>query len=125
MTNIQICLADAAGWTGSVLSQGIFESPDMELVAAMSQSYAGQVLGKALDIKVLTTPILTTATETLKTKRDVLMSSLYLTLIKFAFYIYCAGEHLHRLLESIYRKTLVLYSRLLIVHFFGNVCRYM
>ena len=87
MTNIQICLADAAGWTGSVLSQGIFESPDMELVAAMSQSYAGQVLGKALDIKVLTMPILTTATETLKTKRDVLMSSLYLTLIKFAFYI--------------------------------------
>ena len=71
MTKIRICLAGAAGWAGSALSRGIFEAPDMELVAAISRSHAGQVLGEAIDIKGLTTPVFATATEALKTKPDV------------------------------------------------------
>jgi 4-hydroxy-tetrahydrodipicolinate reductase len=71
VTNIRICLAGAAGWAGSALSRGIFEAPDMELVAAVSQSRAGQVLGEAIDIKGLTTPIFATATQALETRPDV------------------------------------------------------
>jgi len=71
MTNIRICLAGAAGWAGSALSRGIFEASDMELVAAISRGYAGQVLGEVIEIKKLTTPIFATATEALITKPDV------------------------------------------------------
>ena len=57
MTNIRVCLAGATGWAGSALSRGIFEAPDMELVAAVSRSHAGQVLGEAIQIEGLATPI--------------------------------------------------------------------
>jgi 4-hydroxy-tetrahydrodipicolinate reductase len=63
-------LAGAAGWAGSALSRGIFEAPDMELVAAISRSHAGRVLG-VIDIKGLTTPVFATAKDALKTKPDV------------------------------------------------------
>ncbi|MCK6624431.1 MAG: 4-hydroxy-tetrahydrodipicolinate reductase [Anaerolineae bacterium] len=71
MTNIRICLAGATGWAGSALASGIFAAPDMELVAAVSRSYAGQVLEEAIDIKGLTTPVFATAEEALKTHPDV------------------------------------------------------
>lgn len=71
MTKIRVCLAGATGWAGSELSKGIFDAPDMELVAAISRSYAGQILGEAIDIEGLTTPILATAHDALKTKPDV------------------------------------------------------
>lgn len=71
MTNIRICLAGASGWAGSALSRGIYEAPDMELVAAISRSHAGQVLGEVIDLKELTTPVFATATDALKTKPDV------------------------------------------------------
>jgi 4-hydroxy-tetrahydrodipicolinate reductase len=71
VTKIRICLAGAAGWAGSALSQGIFEAPDMELIAAISRKRAGQVLGEVIDIKGLNTPIFATATEALITKPDV------------------------------------------------------
>jgi len=69
--NIRVCLAGAAGWAGSALSRGIFEAPDMELVAAISRSHAGKTLGEVLDIKGLITPVFATATEALTTKPDV------------------------------------------------------
>jgi 4-hydroxy-tetrahydrodipicolinate reductase len=69
--NIRICLAGATGWAGSALSRGIFEAPDMELVAAISRSHAGQVLGKAIDIQGLTTPVFATAPEALVSRPDV------------------------------------------------------
>jgi 4-hydroxy-tetrahydrodipicolinate reductase len=69
--NRRVCLAGAAGWAGSALSRGIFEAPDMELVAAISRSHAGRVLGEVLEIKGLTTPVFATATEGLKTEPDV------------------------------------------------------
>lgn len=69
--NRRVCLAGAAGWAGSALSRGIFEAADMELVAGISRSHAGQVLGDVLHIKGLTTPIFATATEGLATEPDV------------------------------------------------------
>jgi len=71
MTNIRICLAGATGWAGSALSRGIFEAPDMELVAAISRSHAGQVLGEVISVAGLTTPIFATAADALITKPDV------------------------------------------------------
>jgi 4-hydroxy-tetrahydrodipicolinate reductase len=71
MTTIRICLAGATGWAGSALSRAIFDAPDMKLVAAISRSHAGQVLGEAIDIKGLTTPIFGTTNEALKTRPGV------------------------------------------------------
>jgi 4-hydroxy-tetrahydrodipicolinate reductase len=71
MTKIRICLAGATGWAGSALSRGIFEAPDMVLIAAISRSHVGKVLGEVIDIKGLNTPILATVTEALKTRPDV------------------------------------------------------
>jgi 4-hydroxy-tetrahydrodipicolinate reductase len=71
VTNIRICLAGAAGWAGSALSRGIFGAPDMELVAAISRSHAGQALGEVINIKGLNTPVYATVTDALKTKPDV------------------------------------------------------
>lgn len=71
MTNLQICVAGATGWAGSSLARGIFTAPDMELVAAVSRSHAGQVLEEAIGIKGLTAPIFATAEEALKTQPDV------------------------------------------------------
>ena len=67
----RVCLAGATGWAGSALSRGVLKAPDMELVAAVSRSHAGQVLGKVLDIKGLTTPVFETATQGLATEPDV------------------------------------------------------
>jgi 4-hydroxy-tetrahydrodipicolinate reductase len=71
MTKLRICLAGATGWAGSALSRGIFAAPDMELVAAISRSHAGQVLGEVIHVRGLTTPVFATVTEALKTKPDV------------------------------------------------------
>ena len=71
MTNIRICVAGAAGWAGSALSRGIFEAPDLELIAAISRSHAGKILGDVLDINGLAAPVFGTVTEALKTSPDV------------------------------------------------------
>ena len=69
--NTRICLAGATGWAGSALSRGVVEAADMELVAAISRSNAGRVLGEVLDINGLLTPVFATATEGLITEPDV------------------------------------------------------
>ncbi|MBI5840607.1 MAG: 4-hydroxy-tetrahydrodipicolinate reductase [Chloroflexi bacterium] len=71
MTNIRICVAGAAGWAGSALSRRIFEAPDLELIAAISRSHAGKILGDVLDINGLAAPVFGTVTEALKTSPDV------------------------------------------------------
>jgi 4-hydroxy-tetrahydrodipicolinate reductase len=71
MSKIRVCLAGATGWAGSELSRGIDEAPDMELVAAMSRSHAGQRLGDVLGIENLTTSIFATVEEALQTKPEV------------------------------------------------------
>jgi 4-hydroxy-tetrahydrodipicolinate reductase len=64
-------LAGAAGWAGSALSRGIFEAPDLELVAAVSRTHAGRALGEVLEVEGLTTPVFATAAEALRGKPDV------------------------------------------------------
>jgi 4-hydroxy-tetrahydrodipicolinate reductase len=71
MSNIRICVAGATGWAGSALSKGIVEEPDLELVAAISRSNAGKVLGDVLHIQGLTAPIFGTVSEALQTQPDV------------------------------------------------------
>ena len=83
MTNIRICLAGAAGWAGSALSRGIFEAPDMELVAAISRSHAGKVLGETLGIQGLSTPVFATAPEALVSRPDVFVEYTKLDVAKF------------------------------------------
>ena len=70
---IRVCVAGATGWAGSALSKGIFEAPDMELVAGISRSQAGKVLGEVLGINKLATPIFATMAESLETKPDVVV----------------------------------------------------
>jgi len=68
---IRVCVAGATGWAGSALSRGIFEAPDMELVAGISRSQGGKVLGDVLGIEGLAAPIFTTAEESLESKPGV------------------------------------------------------
>jgi 4-hydroxy-tetrahydrodipicolinate reductase len=70
---IRVCVAGATGWAGSALSRGVFEAPDMELVAAISRSQAGKVLGGVLEIDGLSTPIFSTIDEGMETKPDVVV----------------------------------------------------
>jgi len=71
MVKIRVCLAGATGWAGSELSRGILDSSDIELVAAVSRSHAGQILGEAIAIKGLAAPVFGTVEEALKTRPDV------------------------------------------------------
>jgi 4-hydroxy-tetrahydrodipicolinate reductase len=70
---IRVCVAGATGWAGSALSRGIFEAPDMELVAGISRSQAGKDLGDVLGIEGLAAPIFATMAEVLETKPDVVV----------------------------------------------------
>jgi 4-hydroxy-tetrahydrodipicolinate reductase len=70
---IRVCIAGATGWAGSALSQGVFEAPDMELVAGISRSRAGKVLGDVLGIAGLATPIFATIAEGLESRPDVVV----------------------------------------------------
>jgi len=68
---IRVCVAGATGWAGSALSRGIFEATDMELIAGVSRSQAGKLLGDVLGIDGLTAPIFGTAIDALGSKPDV------------------------------------------------------
>lgn len=70
---IRVCVAGGTGWAGSALSRGIFEAPDMELVAAVSKSKAGMMLGNVLAIDGLASPIFSTIDEGLETNPDVVV----------------------------------------------------
>lgn len=71
MNKLKVCVAGATGWAGSELSQAIFNTNDMELVAAISRSKAGKTLGEVIGIEELATPIFGTVEEALKTNPDV------------------------------------------------------
>jgi 4-hydroxy-tetrahydrodipicolinate reductase len=68
---IKVCLAGATGWAGSALARGIAHADDIELVAAVSRSHAGQVLGDVLGEPRLTGRIYATAAEALVHPSDV------------------------------------------------------
>ena len=71
MGKLKICVAGATGWAGSALSKGILVSEDLELVAAISRSHAGKILGEIIGMEGLTTPIYGTAKEALQNHPDV------------------------------------------------------
>ena len=73
MDKLKICVAGATGWAGSALARGILSSEDMDLVAAISRTYAGKVLGEVPGLEGLTVPIFATAEEALQTHPDVFM----------------------------------------------------
>ncbi len=70
---IRVCVAGATGWAGSALSRGVFEALDMELVAGISRSQAGKLLGAVLGIDGLAAPVFETMTDAVVTKPDVVV----------------------------------------------------
>src|SRR5581483_3658366 len=68
---IRVCLAGATGWAGSALARSIARSGDIELVAAVSRTHAGRVLGDILNEPALACPIYATAQEALGHPCDV------------------------------------------------------
>ncbi len=68
---IRVCLAGATGWAGSALARGITQSDDIELVAAVSRTHAGRMLGDVLAEPGLNCPVYATAQEALAHTCDV------------------------------------------------------
>lgn len=68
---IRVCIAGATGWAGSALARGVAAADDLELVAAVSQSHAGETLGKALDEPNIECPVFGTVAEALEVSCDV------------------------------------------------------
>jgi 4-hydroxy-tetrahydrodipicolinate reductase len=71
MDKIRVCVAGATGWAGSALSKGIFSANDMELVAGISRSHAGKMLGEVIGMEGLSAPIHGSVEEALQTHPDV------------------------------------------------------
>jgi 4-hydroxy-tetrahydrodipicolinate reductase len=66
-----VCLAGATGWAGSELARGIAVASDLDLVAGVSRTHAGRVLGDVLGEPRLTSPVYATASEALGHPCDV------------------------------------------------------
>ena len=71
MNKLKVCLAGATGWAGSELARAIAAHDEMEIVSALSRSYAGKQLGQVIGVTALTTPIFGTVEETLRAQPDV------------------------------------------------------
>ncbi len=69
--SIRVCLAGATGWAGSALAQGIAAADDLELVAAVSRTHAGLILGDVLGEPRLACPVYATVHEALAHPYDV------------------------------------------------------
>jgi 4-hydroxy-tetrahydrodipicolinate reductase len=67
----RVCLAGATGWAGSALARALAASGDLSLVAAVSRTHAGRVLGDVLGEPRLTSPVFATAHEALARPCDV------------------------------------------------------
>ena len=68
---IRICIAGATGWAGSALARGIAQLDDMAIVAAVSRTHAGRMLGDVLAEPRLNCPVYATALEALAHPCDV------------------------------------------------------
>jgi 4-hydroxy-tetrahydrodipicolinate reductase len=68
---LRVCLAGATGWAGSALARSIARSDAIELVAAVSRTYAQRTLGDVLAEPGLDCPIYATAEEALAHPCDV------------------------------------------------------
>jgi 4-hydroxy-tetrahydrodipicolinate reductase len=70
---ISVCLAGATGWAGSALAKAIADTPDIDLVAAVSRSNAGRSLGDVIGATGLSIPIAHSVEEALNSHPDVLV----------------------------------------------------
>ena len=68
---LRVCLAGATGWAGSELARGIARSTDLALVAAVSRTHAGRVLGDVLGEPLLSCRVYGSAAEALTEACDV------------------------------------------------------
>ncbi len=62
---ITVCLAGATGWAGSELARSIAAAEDIDLVAAVSRTHAGRILGDVLADPRLTSPVYASASAAL------------------------------------------------------------
>jgi 4-hydroxy-tetrahydrodipicolinate reductase len=83
MNKTRICIAGATGWAGSALARRIFDTDDLDLIAAISRSHAGKMLGDVLGMEGRSTPIFSTAEEALRTGPDVFVEYTKPTVAKF------------------------------------------
>jgi 4-hydroxy-tetrahydrodipicolinate reductase len=68
---LNVCLAGATGWAGSELARSIPRTEDVTLVAAVSRTHAGRVLGEVLGEARLTCPVYASAADALAHPCDV------------------------------------------------------
>ena len=57
MTDVNLCIAGATGWTGSAIADGALSAPDITLKSAVARSSAGQDLGTALGREAIGVPV--------------------------------------------------------------------
>jgi 4-hydroxy-tetrahydrodipicolinate reductase len=67
----KVCVAGATGWAGSELARGIAVADDLSLVAGVSRSHAGKLLGEVLNDRRLTGRLYASASEALAEPCDV------------------------------------------------------
>ncbi|OLC37389.1 MAG: 4-hydroxy-tetrahydrodipicolinate reductase [Acidobacteria bacterium 13_1_40CM_65_14] len=68
---VRVCLAGATGWAGSELARGIARSSDLAVVAAVSRTHAGRVLGDVVGEPRLDCRVYASAIEALTHTCDV------------------------------------------------------
>jgi 4-hydroxy-tetrahydrodipicolinate reductase len=57
MTDVNLCIAGATGWTGGAIVDGALDAPDLTLKSALARRSAGQDLGTALGREPLGVPV--------------------------------------------------------------------
>jgi 4-hydroxy-tetrahydrodipicolinate reductase len=69
---IRVCLAGATGWAGSELAKGIARlAPDLEIVAGVSRTQAGRILGEVVGKPAIAALLFPSAEAALREKCDV------------------------------------------------------
>jgi len=71
MSKLTVCLAGATGWAGSELARGISNTQDLNLIAGISRSHAGEALEDVIQVQDLTTPIFGNVEDALETNPDI------------------------------------------------------
>ena len=69
--SVKVCLAGATGWAGSELARGIAAATDLTLVAGVSRSHAGKLVGEVLNDPRLTAHLYASAAEAFTAPCDV------------------------------------------------------
>ncbi|MGH7460853.1 MAG: 4-hydroxy-tetrahydrodipicolinate reductase [Longimicrobiales bacterium] len=71
--SLRVCIAGATGWAGSALARAVVGALDLELVAAVSRTYAGRMLGEALGDTSIRVPVYESVADALVHPADVLV----------------------------------------------------